>query len=558
MQVNEGQLRDFLIDAGLVTRGQLADLIEGESLQEAPSKPLYQLLAEHNIVAEDELRRALAHATGTTFIVLTKEDISPTALFHIPEPLSRAHTMLAYRFEGGVLEVALLDLDDLIHLEALHLPYKVRARLTTRASIKHGLIYYQKILREKFGALLQQGTHAVDALIQHALLSSAHGIHIDLNTVALVRYRIGSTLHEAMQLPLHVGEQLSKHLKMLAKLLPTSSGAQEGRFKFDKDGERHMVHMSALPSASGERLVLRLARESKGVTGFALASLGLHGEPLEHVHTLLRQRSGLIVVTGPRQSGKTTMLYTLLDQLNHTDLSIATVEERIDYVFPHIAQTQTRPEVGLTTTAGLRAILRQDPDVVMIGNAEDPDTLALAAHAANVGVLVLLSVEAPTAGAAIEKILRLGVSPLLLASILRGVIAVDLVGLLCTHEKDAYSLARAEGAPLEPYADFGRVLATLKEERIVDTDKQWKEILFARTVVCSQCDGGYEGVTGVQEVLPVTSTIKEMIIGGASGQELEQQAHTEGMLSLTEDALTKAAQDVTSIEEIFNLVDRIG
>ncbi len=552
MQVDEGQLRDFLIDSGLVTRGQLADFVRTDE------KSLYDLLSEHNVVAEDELRRAAAHATGTTFVVLTKEDISPTAILLIPEPISRSHNMLAYQLDGDILEVALLDLDDLAYLSLLNLPYRVRPRLTSRASIKNGLLHYQKILREKFGALLQQGTHVVDALVHHALLSSAHGIHIDINTTALVRYRIGEALHEAMQLPLHIGTQLSEQLKVLAKLLPTSSTIQEGRFRFDKNDERHVVHVSALPTANGERLVLRLARESAGIAGFALAPLGFHGAALEQVQTLLHQRSGLIVVASPARSGKTATLYTLLDQLNHTRLSIATVEEKIEHRFPHLAQTQLKPEVGLTAVAGLRAVLKQDPDVVMVGDIKDNDTLALAAHAASVGALVLVGVEAPTAGAAIEKLLQFGVSPLLLATTLRGVIATNTVKRLCTHDKEEYALARAEGAPLEPYADFGRVLAALKDEKIIDPDKQWKEIFFSRAIACSQCEGGYEGIIGVQEVLPLTAVGKEMVMGRAEAADFENQGREEGMLNLVEDALVKAAQGLTSLEEVFALIDRVG
>ncbi len=564
MQVDEGQLRDFLIDSGLITRSQLSRIVEEAHLEEGHKASLYNLLAAQNIIAEDELRRAAAHATGTTFIVLTKEDISPTALLLIPEPIARMHNLLAYRLEGRQVEVALLDLDDLAHLTALNLPYKIRPRLTSRGSIKTGLLHYQKILREQFGALLQRGEHIVDALIHHALLSSAHGVHIDLNTTALVRYRIGESLREAMQLPAHIGAQLSGKLKTLAKLLPTSTTLQEGRFKFEKDGEGHAVHVSVLPTVGGERMVLRFARESAGTSGFALTSLGLHGVALEEVHKLLHLRSGLVVVSGPHGSGKTTTLYTLLDQLSHTNLSIATIEEKIEHHFPHIAQTLTKPEVGLTTLTGLRAILKQDPDVVMVGDIKDADTFLLAAQAANKGVLVFAGVETPSfvdisasaTVATLEALREMGVSPLLLASAVRGIIGVSTVKKICPHDKEMYLLSRAEGEPFEPYANFGRILAALKEERIVESDKPWKELLFARAVSCSQCKEGYIGVLGVQEVLPIDAQIKAMLLGGAPGAAIEEQAREGGMLTIVEDALFKAAQGQTSIEEVFRLAER--
>ncbi|TSC69253.1 MAG: Uncharacterized protein G01um101456_271 [Parcubacteria group bacterium Gr01-1014_56] len=550
MQVDEGQLMDFLIDSGLISRGQLADVIpeEGESL--------YNLLQRRNIVAEDELRRAAAHASGTTFVVLNREDISGAALLLIPEPISRSHNILSYRLDGMVLEVALLDLDDLTELEALRLPYKIQPRLTSRASIKKGLLQYQKILREKFSQLLEQGTHVVDALIHHALLSSAHGIHIDIGTTTLVRYRIGEALREAMQLPVHIGAELSERLKMLAKLLPTSSNIQEGRFKFEKQGESHTVHVSALPTTQGERLVLRLRNESHGGSGFSLTSLGFHGETLARAYAFLEKRSGLIVVAGPSGGGKTTTLYTLLDQLSHTDLSITTIEEKVEHRFPHIAQTEIRPEVGLTTAAGLRAILKTDPDVVMVGEIKDSDTLALALSAANRGLLVLAGVEAPGAASALDTLRDLGVSALLFASTVPGVIGVNTVKKICPHDKETYLLSRTEGAPLEPYANFGRVLGALKEEKIIEDIKQWKEILFARAISCSQCEQGYIGVLGVQEVLPITTSSKELIQDGAPGVILEDQAREEGMTTMVEDALFKAAQGQTSIEEVFRLVEK--
>jgi type IV pilus assembly protein PilB len=557
MQVDEGQLVSFLIDSGLMTRTQLSLLAPTEE------KSLYQILSEQNVIAEDELRRAAAHATGTTFVILTKDDISPTALFHIPEPIARSHNMLAYATQGNVLEVALLDLDDLAYLEPLNLSYRIRPRLTTRASIRQGLIYYQKLLKEKFAGLLKQGEHVVDALVHHALLSSAHGVHIDLHTTALVRYRIGEALREAMQLPIHIGAQLSEQLKALAKLLPTSSTVQEGRFRFDKEGERHTVSVTALPTATGERLVLRLAKESQGSAGFSLASLGLHGKALEQVHSFVRAKSGLVMIVGPKEGGKTTTLYTLLDQLDHTQLAIATVEEKIEHHFGYIAQTQTKSEIGLSTLAGLRAVLKQEPDVVAVGDLRDADTAQLALHAANAGTLVFLCIEGNTAGDAIESLLTAGVSPTMLATTLKGVIAVDALRRVCPYDHEEYSLSRAEGAPLEGSsasggagADFGKVLASLKDEKIVDIDTQWKSLLFAHAVSCSQCREGYIGYVGVQEVLPISSVIKEMILRGADAPAIEAHACEEGMLTVVEDALTKAAQNLTSIEEVYKLVNK--
>jgi type IV pilus assembly protein PilB len=551
MQIDEGLLGDFLIDSGLMTRSQLYAARQAGG-------PLYETLARQSIVPEDELRRAAAHAAGVQFVVLAREDISPTAILHIPEPLCREHNVLAYRLDNGVLEIAMLDLDDLAPVSALNLPFKLRPRLTSRASIKTGLLHYQKILKEKFSGLFTQGAHVVDALIHHALLSSAHGIHVDVGTTSLVRYRIGRFLREAFELPQTAGVELSSRLKVLAKLLPTSSTLQEGRFKFESEGQKHTVHVSAQPTAKGERLTLRLAREHNGQHGFSLTSLGLHGASLERAHALLNERAGIVVVAGPQRGGKTTTLYTLLDQLPHRELSIASVEDTIEHHFSYIAQTKTRPEVGLSTAPVLRAVLKQDPDVVMVGNLSDQDTLSLAISAANRGILVFLGVEADSAGDAIAKLLSFNTSRSQLASALQGVIAVSTVKKICSEESDDYRLSRAEGAPLEAYADFGRVLANLKAESIVEENTQWKELLFARAAPCSKCEGGYKGLVGLQEVLLVTPDIQDLIRKGAKAEEIQQTAHEGSMDTLVEDGLFKAAQGITSIEEVFRLIKPDG
>ena len=300
-----------------------------------------------------------------------------------------------------------------------------------------------------------------------------------------------------------------------------------------------------------ERVVLRLARESAGAGGFSLPALGLHGEGLERVHTLLAPGPGLVVVAAPEGGGMTTTLYTLLDQIDHLTASVATIEEKVGHHFPHVAQTQVRPEAGLTTLAGLRALLKQDPDVVAVDQARDADTVSLAAAAAGRGALVLMGFEAPTAAAAVEKMLDLGVSRTLIASVLRGVVATRIVKKLCGHEREEYRLSRAEGAPLEERANFGKVLAALKSEHIVGDSIQWRDLLFARATPCAECHKGYQGMVGLNEVLMASVSIAEMIRGGKGTDELEACAREEGMFTTTEDGLYKAAQGVTSIEQVY-------
>ncbi len=554
MQVDEGQLRDFLIDTGLMTRGQLFDATE-RARQE--SAPLYTTLSRGGYLAQDELRRALAYASGVSFVQLGHDDISTQALMLIPEPVARAYNIVAFKLSGNTVEVALLDLADLERVGFLRQMrgLTIVPRLTTAESIKRALHIYQKHLKETFAALLQHGTNAVDALIHHAILSYASGVHIDLHDAGmLVRYRIEGVLHEAMHLPAEAATMIER-LKELAKLSLTLHVPQEGSFKVEMEGGEHVgVRVATAPTDRGERMVLHLTPERATSAGFTLASLGLHGKALEDAHHLLQAHSGMIVVAGRAGAGKTTTLYTLLDNLSHRDVAVATIEEEVEHRFPHIAQTQVRPDIGVSYASGLRALLSQDPDIVMVADINDEKTAALAASAASRGILVLAGIEASTAAGAVEKLRSLGVAPHLLAAILRGVIGVEVVRKLCKEEREEYRLSRAEGEPMEARANFGHVLAQLKEEGIVHKDLPWKELLFARAEPCSKCEGGYTGQVGLQEVLPITETIKEKLRLGAPINEIEALAREEGMTTVIEDGLFKAAEGITSIEEVVRVV----
>ncbi len=543
-------LADFLLSSGAISRRSLDEALS----QYDGGRELGSALVSHGYITDDDLRRAIAGVLGLPFVTLKREDIDPAALLIIPEPIARKHNLLGYRITGDKLEVALLNPDDAQVLQSLNLTHPPLLRVTTEHTIKHGLLYYQKLLKEQFSKVLESSGHAVEAFLHHVLLSNANGVHIDLGTAGtIVRYRLGSALHEAMRLPVHIGGALTERLKQLAKLMPTSSTLQEGRFKFEKDGERHAVHVSALPTLEGERLVLRIAREHEGHSGFALPSLGLHGEALEQVHKFVNERAGLILVAGLEGGGKTTALYTLIDQLPSHSLSIATVEKKIEHKIPHVAQTQIKPQLGLGGAAALRAVLRTNPDVVLIDSLSDAEMTSLTLRAANMGVLVMAGIEAPSAIMAIDQLRAWGAQPQLLAATLRGVIGVDVAGRLCPHEREDYRLSRAESAPLEPLADFGRVLSTLKEEGVLEQDKPWKELLFPRATACAECQGGYIGIVGVQEVLPINQTIKDLILQGAPIQDIEGVARREGMLTIIEEGLVKAAEGITSIEEVFRL-----
>ncbi len=561
MYVSDKELGDFLLDARLLGRAQLEDMLAASSRE---STGLYAELMKRSMVPEDELRRAAAHVLGVPFAAVLHEDIDAGSLMLVPEPIARTHSVAVFRVRGHAADVLLLDLDALTAVAYLESEQHLTLvpHLTDRTSLKRALLMQQKALKERYGEKLKnnENASALDALLSHALLSRASEIHLESRPgneglEMLVRYRSGGTLYDAMVLPRQAAN-IASRLRELASLSFTMAVPQEGKFKVTlANGERLRVRTAVVPAHQGEKTTLHLARESTGQKGFTLDTLGFHGESLELLHEALARNSGLILVAAPPSGGKTTVLYAILDSIATAYRSTASVEEKVQIPLAHVTQVPTRKELGLTTAAALRAVLRQRPDVVMVDEVLDEDTASLVASAASRGTLIIAGIEAGSAAEAIQKMRTLGVPPALLASALSLSLAQHVAKKVCPHCKEEYSLSRVEAAPLEQRedegrqgADFGRVLAALKAEGIASPDAQWKGMLFSRATGCSKCELGYLGEIGLQEVLPNSTTVKDLILKGAAAEAIA--AGADMPLSILEDGLFKAAQGLTSIEEI--------
>lgn len=579
MYINDEQLQEFLNDSGLVSKKKFSG-----ALKKANEKGITvsEVLVSEGEISEDDLRRSHAYVLGIPFVDLsnTKPDLNTLAL--IPEPIARRNNIVAFKQEGTELEVAMLDTDDLAAIDFVKKKTQLRIlpRLTDAASIKHMLRQYQKSLRdelgdviaresqtlEKFGKLqsdseqdlrkLAEGVPAVrvlDSLLRHAIVQNASDIHIEPRENALlVRYRIDGILHDAMSLPKSAAASVTARVKVLANLrLDEKRMPQDGRFRMETDGDRVSFRVSVLPTYHGEKTVMRLLRED--VSGFTLESLGFHGEGLERAHDAARKKTGLILVTGPTGSGKSTTLYTMLDILNTPDVNISTVEDPIEYQMQRINQTQVRPDIGFTFATGLRSLVRQDPDIIMVGEIRDRETAALAINAALTGHLVLSTLHTNSAAGAVPRLLDMGVEPFLLASTLQVVIGQRLIRTLCSGSEE-YKLSASEMRSLEEKADLGAVLKALKEENIVSGKTTWKGVSLSREKPTAECETGYSGRKGIQEVLPVSEGIRKLILDGASSDEIDAQARKEGMLTMLEDGVFKSASGETSLAEVLRVV----
>jgi type IV pilus assembly protein PilB len=302
-----------------------------------------------------------------------------------------------------------------------------------------------------------------------------------------------------------------------------------------------------MPIFDGEKIVMRLLPET--AKSFSLEELGLRDLALERIEENLKKPVGMILVTGPTGSGKTTTLYTMMEILNDPGVNIATIEDPIEYRMPRINQTQVNPKIGLTFANGLRSLVRQDPDIIMVGEIRDRETASLAINAALTGHLVLSTLHTNSAGGAIPRLIDMGVEPFLLASTLNVVLAQRLVRRLC-EEKEKYQLNQPELKQIENFCQPERVLEILKKKIKI---KNFKDITLWRPKPSKKCPDGYKGRLGIFEVLPVTQTIKELIIKKSTSDEIQKRAQAEGMITMIEDGFIKAAQGLTSLEEVLRV-----
>ncbi len=582
MHIDESELENFMVDSGLVSKKEI-----GQASGEAKEKNISigKVLVNKGTLTEDDLRRMQAYILGIPFVDLKNQKLDFEVLSLIPEPIARNHNIIAFKKTEDTLEVAMLDTDDLTAIDFVKKKVELRIlpRLTDDESMKWALLSYQKTLKAEFGDIIQKEASSllalsakvggddategdlkklaedvpvvriVDTLLKHAIIQDASDIHIEPEEdKVIVRYRIDGILRDAMILPKNTASGITARIKVLSSLkLDEKRIPQDGRFKIDSGGEKVSFRVSTLPVYYGEKTVMRLLRES--VSGFTLESLGFHGRGLDSIHKALKATTGMILATGPTGSGKTTTLYTMLDIVNTPGVNISTIEDPVEYQMTRINQTQVRPEIGLTFANGLRTLVRQDPDIIMVGEIRDNETAALAINASLTGHLVFSTLHTNSAAGAIPRLLDMKVEPFLLVSTLDVVIAQRLVRKL-SASKTKYFLKKEELTSLGNVVSLDRILEFLKEEKIVDKKDGFEKIPFYKPNPGKDSEDGYSSRIGIHEVIKVTPTIKDLIMKGATSADIETQAKSEGMMTMIEDGIFKAAQGITTIEEVLRVV----
>ena len=540
------------------------------------NQSLEEYLKSQKIVGEEQLYETVAQYYSLPFINLKNETIRKDILFLIPEPIAATHKIVAFDKNDTELKIASLNPEDMQIFEFLakKTGLEVKIHLTTPESINEALKNYHKGLKAEFqeltkeketeeeagGTKLKELAHdlpvirIVDTLIEYAIFERASDIHIEpTEKEVIVRYRIDGILRNVMTLPKSVHAGIIARIKILSNLkLDEHRLPQDGRFKVATNEYKVSFRVSIIPAYDGEKIVMRALNEQTGV--ITLEQLGFQKKSLERIKRNITKPHGMILVTGPTGSGKTTTLYSILNILNRPEVNITTIEDPIEYRMPGINQSQVNPKIGYTFASGLRSFLRQDPNIIMVGEIRDQETAEIAIHAALTGHLVLSTLHTNDAPTTLPRLSEMGIPAFLVASTCNVIIAQRLVRKICQDCIESYTLTKEEISKLEKQINLESVLTTLESEGLL-TKKQSKEsLLFYRGKGCKKCDKtGYKGRVGLYEVLEVSPEINELILKVSPAKEIMDMAKKQGMVSILEDGFIKAKTGITTIEEILRV-----
>lgn len=569
-------IEDILQERGLLTAEQVSDLkIEQINF----GRPIEEIIEERKLVEPRALAEAKAEFLGIPYVDLSEIDIPAEVLGLIPRAVAARNVLIPFKAEKGIISVAMADPLDLQVIEFIERSAKLKVKPfhAEREAIEKAIeAQYQKTLGEEVTEALEEVgaplrleeakdierepevirkspvADIVSAILRYAARSRASDVHIEpMEEKVRIRYRIDGVLHERLTLPMELHSSIVSRIKILSNLnIAERRIPQDGRFKIEY-GEREIdLRVSTMPTSLGEKVAIRLLEETEKIPDFT--ELGMRGTALRRMEEVLRRPNGIIYITGPTGSGKTLTLASALSKINSPRVNIITLEDPVEVRIPGVNQTQINPPAGLTFASGLRSILRQDPDIIMVGETRDNETAELSVHAALTGHLVFSTLHTNSAAGALPRLIDMKVEPFLLTSSVVAVEAQRLVRKICLECKEEYEASKDEEEAVKG------VLGSLYE-KAPKTSKKGKLMLFkggSKGKKCEKCGGsGYSGRTGIFEVLLMSDTIGRLVLVQRPTREIEQQAIQEGMITLTQDGFMKVLEGITTIEEVLRVAE---
>ena len=587
MRISDSSIEKILRQGEVISESQLAELkMEAERTHHS----LQTIILEHKILSEVQLGQKIGAYINVPFVTIEPKDIPDDVLKRIPEHIARQYSVVLFAVDdNGVLSLAMEDPDDVQALNFIQkeIGYNIKVFLATKNNILDCLENYRGNITDELDEVvsIQSGAESdsqnvseeeisenspiaqtVNLLLEYAIKSGASDIHIEpREDFVQVRYRIDGVLKEVNKLPRNVQGALVSRIKILSNLkIDERRVPQDGRFKIKVSGKQYALRVSTLPIADGEKIVMRILDESNQAV--ALDSLGYWGLSLSTLKDAMAQPNGMILVTGPTGSGKSTSLFSVLSELNTPDVNISTIEDPVEYKIPGVNQTQTNSKAGMTFASGLRALLRQDPNIIMVGEIRDGETANLGVQAALTGHLVFSTLHTNNAATCLPRLLDMGIEPFLIASTVKAVIGQRLVRRLCMHCRQQYVPDAGELAYIVQMFNLKQGsmqrLHALEQQAAADkiggntplgsTDVTIQYLWRPNPEGCDECGhNGFKGRVGIYEVLGISIPIQKMITANATSNEIQQQAITEGMVTMQTDGFVKSLRGVTTLEEVL-------
>ncbi len=572
MSINQKNLAKVLLEKKLIKEKLLKSLIGHSKTQD---KSLEDVLFEREIISDDKLGEIIADQYGVPFVKVTEKTISEPLLRIIPYALASHQYVIPFESNGSEINVALsnphnYELRNFIEKKT---GQTVIPHYATKKEIKSSLKAYNRDINEKFNKLLKtaledptkieslkDAAKILDTIIYFAYQNNASDIHIEpQKDFIVIRYRIDGILQTIAELPMEIADLLTTRIKVLANLRTDEHrSAQDGRFKIELENTEITMRVSIIPIYEGEKTVLRLL--SSTIQELNLDSLGYSEGNLRIIHNNMLKTHGLILMTGPTGSGKTTTLYSMLKLLNSPEVNVSTIEDPIEYKLDGVNQIQVNAKTNITFAKGLRALLRQDPDIVMVGEIRDEETAGISINSALTGHIVLATLHTNDAASTLPRMLEMGVEAFLLSATVKMVISQRLVRTVCPKCKVAAKLKKEElkqlGIKFNLNADFEKIL-----EEIAAKNPNLKDVLLGDDITlykgkgCSKCSAtGYKGRTSIAEVMEVSETLRALLLKNPSPKELEEAAIKEGMTSMFIDGIRKVLEGTTTLEEVLRVM----
>ena len=569
MSLRKKEIEELLIENGLITERQLS---RAQDQAAKTGDPVTKILVGMGFVTDKDVTEMMGLQLNVDFVDLDNMELNPDIVKTIPDNLAKRYNVIAIDLVDNRIRLAMADPADILAIDDIRLVtgYDIEPVIATESSLK-------KVIGTQFGSTdlaevedtvkdisaadfgdmevddnaeeevsLDELTKLVDEapivrvvnlIISQAINDKSSDIHIEPDAKSVrVRYRVDGVLHEVMQPPKHIQAPMVSRIKIMSSLdIAERRIPQDGKIHLKHDGREYDLRVSTLPCVHGEKVVMRIL--DRGSVMIGLGKLGFYPEIQAQLETMVDKPYGMVLVTGPTGSGKSTTLYSILNRLNTVGVNIMTVEDPVEYQIAGINQVQQNNKAGLTFAAALRSFLRQDPDIIMVGEIRDGETATIAVESALTGHLVLSTLHTNDSSGAVTRLIEMGIEPFLCSSSLICVLAQRLARTICPNCKEAYV------PPMESIRKFG--LAAYTDS----------EITFYKGRGCDTCKmSGYKGRTGIHELLVMSDRIRSLILQRCSTAEIRQCAIEEGMKTMPDDGLRKVLDGITTIEECLRVV----